>query len=198
MLVNLSEKEALFKIVYYGPGLCGKTTNLIYLYSRMGGNEDELVNLSNRDDRTIFFDFTSVEVGRLGDLSVKFSLYTVPGQSLYSPTRKLVLKGVDGVVFVADSSPKAMVQNIRSLQELGYYLREAEGKILSEIPMVMQFNKRDLPDALPLETMKKLNLWGAPTVEAVAVKGEGVMETLNLIIKLVLKHHSRVFKRRGG
>ena len=196
MIVNLSEGEVSFKIVYYGSGLCGKTTNLIKIYSKMGKDAGELVNLANRENRTIFFDFASLELGKLGDLSVKFGLYTVPGQSLYSVTRKLVLKGVDGIVFVVDSSPKAMKHNIRSLQELGYYLRQVENKILSEVPMVMQFNKRDLPDALPLETLNKLNLWNVPTVEAVAVEGKGVMETLNLIMKLVLKEHSRVFQKK--
>ena len=197
MLVNLSEREVSFKIVYYGPGLCGKTTNLLHIYSKTGGDENELVNLSNMEDRTIFFDFASLDLGSLGGLSVKFSMYTVPGQSLYTATRKLVLKGVDGLVFVADSSPRAMKHNIRSLQELGYYLRQMGEKGISQIPLVMQFNKRDLHDALPLETMNKLNIWGVPAVEAVAVEGRGVMETLNLIIKLVLKENSKVFKKRA-
>ncbi len=196
MLVNLSEKEVAFKIVYYGPGLCGKTTNLLYIYSKTTGEKGELVNLANREDRTIFFDFASLEIGKLGGLSVKFGLYTVPGQSLYAATRKLVLKGVDGMVFVADSSPKAMKRNIVSLQELGYYLRQVGEKSVSQIPMVLQFNKRDIPDALPLATMKKLNIWGVPTVEAVATTGKGVMETLNLIVRLVLKENSQVFRKR--
>ncbi len=196
MLVNLSEKEVSFKIVYYGPGLCGKTTNLLYIYSKTTGEKGDLVNLANREDRTIFFDFASLELGKLGGLSVKFGLYTVPGQSIYSATRRLVLKGVDGIVFVADSSPKAMKRNIVSLQELGYYLRQVGEKSVSQIPMVIQFNKRDLPDALPITTLEKLNIWLVPTVEAVATTGKGVMETLNLIIKLVLKENSKVFRKR--
>ncbi len=196
MIINLADKEVSFKIVYYGPGLCGKTTNLLHIYSRMGNGKGEMVSLANKEDRTIFFDFASFDIGKLGDFSVKFSLYTVPGQSVYKVTRKLVLKGVDGLVFVADSDPKRFRSNLVSMQEMAQYLQEVTGVSIKDVPMVIQYNKRDLPDALPLEVLERLNVGGVPTVEAVAIRGEGVMETLNTIISLVLSKYAPVVKGR--
>ncbi len=198
MIINLADKEVSFKIVYYGPGLCGKTTNLLHIYSRMGNGKGEMVSLANKEDRTIFFDFASFDIGKLGDFSVKFSLYTVPGQSVYKVTRKLVLKGVDGLVFVADSDPKRFRSNLVSMQEMAQYLQEVTGVSIKDVPMVIQYNKRDLPDALPLEVLERLNVGGVPTVEAVAIRGEGVMETLNTIISLVLSKYAPVVKGRKG
>ncbi len=197
MLVNLASKEVTFKIVYYGPGLCGKTTNLLQVHSKLkNGERSELVSLANREDRTIFFDFASVDLGTLSGLKVKFSLYTVPGQSIYKVTRKLVLKGVDGLVFVADSSPDRMKANMLSFQEMVAHLREI-GLSLKEVPMVIQYNKRDLPNALPLKVLERFNVRRAPAIEAVAVEGTGVMETLNTIAKLVLSKHASVLKGVG-
>ena len=196
MIVNLADKEVSFKIVYYGPGLCGKTTNLLHIYSRIGNEKGEMISLANKEDRTIFFDFASFDIGKLGDFSVKFSLYTVPGQPVYRVTRKLVLKGVDGLVFVADSAPKRFKSNLVSMQEMAQYLQEVTGVSIKDVPMVIQYNKRDLPDALPLEILGRINVGNVPTVEAVAVRGEGVMETLNAIINLVLSKYAPVIKGR--
>ncbi len=197
MIVNLADKEVSFKLVYYGPGLCGKTTNLLQIYSRIGDKKGEMISLANREDRTIFFDFASFDVGKLGDFSVKFSIYTVPGQSVYKVTRKLVLKGVDGVVFVADSSPSRFKSNLLSMQEMAEHLQEVTGVSIKDMPMVIQYNKRDLPDALPLEVLSRINVGGVPAIEAVAVKGEGVMETLNAIIGLVLSKYAPAIKGAG-
>ncbi len=197
MIVNLADKEVSFKIVYYGPGLCGKTTNLLQIYSRIGNDKGEMISLANREDRTIFFDFASFDIGKLGDFSVKFSIYTVPGQSVYKVTRKLVLKGVDGVVFVADSAPNRFRSNLVSMQEMAEHLQEVAGVSIKDVPMVIQYNKRDLPDALPLEVLGKINVGNVPAIEAVAVRGEGVMETLNAIVSLVLSKYAPAVRGKG-
>ncbi len=199
MIVNLADREVSFKIVYYGPGLCGKTTNLLRIYSRLDKGKGELVNLANKEDRTIFFDFASLNVGRLGGLMVKFSLYTVPGQSLYKVTRKLVLKGVDGLVFVADSSPARFKANVLSLQEMSEYLKEVAGVFVKDIPLVIQYNKRDLADAVPLKLLERINVLGmrVPAFESVATEGKGVMETFNAIMKMVLQRHGSALKGTG-
>ncbi len=194
MIVNLADREVSFKIVYYGPGLCGKTTNLLRVYSKLDRGKGELVNLANKEDRTIFFDFASLNLGKLGGLMVKFCLYTVPGQSLYKTTRKLVLKGVDGLVFVADSSPARFKANVLSLQEMSEYLREVAGVSVKDIPLVIQYNKRDLANAVSLKLLEKINLWGVPAFEAVAIEGKGVMDTLNAIMRMVLQRHGSALK----
>jgi len=196
MIVNLRDREVSFKLVYYGPGLCGKTTNLLQVYSRLGKDKGELVSLANKEDRTIFFDFASLSVGKLGGLTVKFGLYTVPGQSLYKATRKLVLKGVDGLVFVADSSPDRFKANILFLQEMSKHLKEVMGASVKDIPLVIQYNKRDLPNAVPLRLLERINIYGVPDFEAVAIEGKGVMETLDAIMKMVIQKHSSALRRQ--
>ena len=183
---NYQGGEVNIKIVYYGPGLSGKTTNLEFMYSKLPREtKGKMVSMKTRTDRTLFFDFFPIEVGRIGDLSVRFLLYTVPGQVYYNATRKLVLKGADAVVFVADSSPEALGDDRESLQNLEGNLNEL-GMTLGEIPWVMQYNKRDVPGCLSRGLLdKELNTWGVPAFEAVALKGSGVYETFEAIAKLV-------------
>ncbi len=185
---NYAGGEANIKIVYYGPGLSGKTTNLEHMYSKLPReNKGKMVSMKTRTDRTLFFDFLPIEFGELGGLNVRFLLYTVPGQVYYNATRKLVLKGVDAVVFVADSSSDRMADNLESLQNLEENLNEI-GKSLSDIPWVMQYNKRDLAHCLPVERLQsELNTRKAPYYEAVATEGSGVYETFEAIAGLVFK-----------
>ncbi len=175
------------KIVYYGPPLSGKTTNLEYIHSRLDPRvRGQLVSLKTKEDRTIYFDFMQLEMGWIKGLKPKFNLYTVPGQVIYVASRKLVLQGADGVIYVADSQPDKLEANIETLDNLEDNLREL-GYNPEEIPLVMQFNKRDLPQALPAETLRSyLARDGAPCFEAVAVKGQGVIDTLKAAINLVV------------
>jgi mutual gliding-motility protein MglA len=187
MFINWQSKEINLKIVYYGAALSGKTTNLEWMHQKiaptMRGN---LVSLKTREDRTIFFDFMQIELGEIKGLKPKFNLYTVPGQVFYVASRKLVLQGADGVVFVVDSQPDRMKDNLETWQNLRTNLREL-GSDPDTFPVVFQYNKRDLPNALPLETLRtELGCDGRPQVEAVAVQGIGVFETLRPTIKLVL------------
>lgn len=186
--INYAFKEISCKIVYYGPGLSGKTTNLQYVHKKVPQTtKGELISLATDADRTLYFDFLPINIGSIAGFTTKFQLYTVPGQVYYNATRKLVLRGVDGLVFVADSQEPKMEENAESLKNLLDNLQEY-GYNLNEIPMVVQYNKRDLPGALPLEVLEKaFNPNGLPYFEAVAVKGEGVFDTLKLIIKLVLE-----------
>jgi mutual gliding-motility protein MglA len=194
---NYAGGEINAKIVYYGPGLSGKTTNLEFIYSRLPReNKGKMVSMKTRTDRTLFFDFLPVDIGEINGMKVRFLLYTVPGQVYYNATRKLVLKGVDALVFVADSAPDRMQDNKESLQNLEDNLNDL-GMTLKETPWVMQFNKRDLPVALDREAMEKeLNstLVHAPSFEAVANKGAGVYETFEGIAKLVLKNMQEALK----
>ncbi len=186
---NYAGGEVNIKIVYYGPGLSGKTTNLEYMYSKLPReNKGKMVSMKTRTDRTLFFDFLPIEVGELGGLKVRFLLYTVPGQVYYNATRKLVLKGVDALVFVADSSPDRLEDDIESLSNLEENLNEI-GMSLSGTPWVMQYNKRDVPGCMD---RKKLDAglnseWKVPSFEAVATDGRGVYETFEGIAKLVFK-----------
>jgi signal recognition particle receptor subunit beta len=188
-LLNYSNREINAKIVYYGPGLSGKTTNIDLIYRKLRPEQKgKLVSLATQTDRTLFFDFLSVELGEVKGFKTRFHLYTVPGQVFYNATRKMVLKGADGVVFVADSQRQMMDANIESLKNLEDNLR-AYGKSLENIPHAIQFNKRDLPDAVPLEEMyKRLNRHNAPFFEAVATEGKGVLETLSAVSKMVLRN----------
>ena len=183
------------KIVYYGPGLSGKTTNLEFTYSKLPREtKGKMVSMKTRTDRTLFFDFLPIDIGEINGMKVRFLLYTVPGQVYYNATRKLVLKGVDAVVFVADSSPDRMQDNREALQNLEDNLNDL-GLTLKEIPWVIQFNKRDLPNRLEREIMdRELNPNHVPSFEAVASKGKGVYETFEGIAKLVLKNMQEELK----
>ncbi len=186
--INYAFKEISCKIVYYGPGLSGKTTNLQYVHKKVPQpTKGELISLATDADRTLYFDFLPINIGSVAGFTTKFQLYTVPGQVYYNATRKLVLRGVDGLVFVADSQEPKMEENVESLKNLLDNLQEY-GYSLNEVPMVIQYNKRDLPGALPLDVLEKaLNPNGLPSFEAVAVKGDGVFDTLKCIIKIVLE-----------
>ena len=185
---NYVTKEITLKVVYYGPGLSGKTTNLQYLYSVLDPtSRGKFISLATESDRTLFFDFLPVELGRIKDFSVRFQLYTVPGQIRYNATRKLVLKGADAVVFVADSQKDMREQNIESFSNMRENLI-SNNLDPDSIPIVLQFNKRDLPNALSIEELNKdLNAKGYQTIESVAVDGKGVEETFRLITKILLK-----------
>ena len=185
---NYAGGEVNIKIVYYGPGLSGKTTNLEYMYSKLPReNKGKMVSMKTKTDRTLFFDFLPIEVGELAGLKVRFLLYTVPGQVYYNATRKLVLKGVDALVFVADSSPGCLDEDRESLDNLEENLNEI-GISLSSTPWVMQYNKRDVHGCMKKKVLdKKLNTWNVPSFEAVATEGRGVYETFEGIAKEVFK-----------
>ena len=187
--INFAQKQINAKIVYYGPGMSGKTTNLEIVHQRApSGNRGDLTSISTDGDRTLFFDYMPLDLGSIAGMKTCFQMYTVPGQVYYNSTRKLVLQGVDGVIFVADSSPDSMEANIESLRNLEENLNEY-GKSLSTLPHVIQFNKRDLPDAMALEQLEQaLNPHGAPTFEGVASTGQGVFPTLKGLAALVLRN----------
>lgn len=193
MFVNWAFQEINLKIVYYGPGLSGKTTNLEYIYHKIDPSlRGELITLKTREERTLYFDFLQLEVGRIKGMKPKFNLYTIPGQVYYAYSRKIILRGVDGIVFVADSQPDRMTENLDSLMDLEQNLIE-DGLTLEEFPWVLQYNKRDLPRALPLaELNAKLNFHKVQAIEAVASKGHGVLETLKLAIQGVVTHTQKV------
>jgi signal recognition particle receptor subunit beta len=185
--INYASREINCKIVYYGPGLCGKTTNLQYIYDATSPtSKGKLISLATETDRTLFFDFMPLELGTVRGFKTRFHLYTVPGQVFYDASRKLILKGVDGVVFVADSQEERMDANIESLYNLEENLK-ANGYDLSKIPYVLQLNKRDLPNILPVEELvNELKRNGEPVHEAVAATGAGVFDTLKSVAKQVL------------
>jgi len=186
--INYAFREISCKIVYYGPGLSGKTTNLQYVHGRVPAkSRGDLISLATEADRTLYFDFLPIHVGDIAGFATKFQLYTVPGQVFYNATRKLVLRGVDGIVFVADSQAAKMDENIESLSNMYENLKE-NGIDLNEIPIVLQYNKRDLPEVSSIEELQEtLNPDGRPYVEASAVNGTGVFDTLKRITKLVLE-----------
>jgi signal recognition particle receptor subunit beta len=185
--INYSSREINCKIVYYGPGLCGKTTNLQYIFRRTNPEQKgKLISLATETERTLFFDFLPLALGDIRGFRVRFHLYTVPGQVFYAASRKLILKGVDGVVFVADSQVERMEANMESLDDLGINLAE-QGYDLAKLPFTVQYNKRDLANVAPLDNMNKLlNPRNTPSFEAVAVLGTGVFETLKNVAKQVL------------
>ena len=189
VLFNAATKELTAKIVYYGPGLCGKTTNLQHIYDSLPQDgRGKMLSLATQTDRTLFFDFLPIELGTVRGMKTRIQLYTVPGQVFYDATRKLVLRGADAVVFVADSQAQAMDGNKESFQNLIENLRE-QGSDLAKLPHVIQFNKRDIANALPVEVLdRELNRFGAPTFEACATQGRGVKETLKGVALLVLRH----------
>lgn len=185
--VNYVTKEVNCKIVYYGPGLGGKTTNIQYVYQKTsGGNKGNMITLNSENERTLFFDFLPLDLGEIRGFKTRFHLYTVPGQVFYEASRKLILRGVDGIVFVADSQVERMEANIESLKSLEKNLLE-QGYEMGKIPLVFQWNKRDLPNTTSVKDLHEaLNKIKAQEFEAVAVKGNGVFETLKVISKLVL------------
>ncbi len=186
--INYSSREVSCKIVYYGPGLSGKTTNLQYVHAKVpGSTRGDLISLATEADRTLYFDFLPINIGTINGFQAKFQLYTVPGQVYYNATRKLVLRGVDGLVFVADSQADKLDENIESLSNLEENLREY-GYDIDDIPLVIQYNKVDLPNILSIEELQQaLNPTGRPYFTAVAPQGQGVFDTLKMIIKLVLE-----------
>ncbi len=190
--INYSSREINCKIVYYGPGLGGKTTNLQYIYDKMSPDtKGKLISLATETERTLFFDFLPLALGEIRGFKTRFQLYTVPGQVFYDASRKLILRGVDGVVFVADSQVERMDANIESVENLKVNLKE-NGYDFEKIPLIVQYNKRDLPNCSDMEEMRKLlNEKAAPEFEAVAVKGIGVFETLKAVSKLVLMELKR-------
>lgn len=185
--VNYVTKEVNCKIVYYGPGLGGKTTNIQYVYQKTSGeNRGNMIALNTENERTLFFDFLPLELGEIRGFKTRFHLYTVPGQVFYEASRKLILRGVDGIVFVADSQVEKMEANLESLRSLEKNLIE-QGYDVEKMPIVMQWNKRDLPNVTSIKDLSQaLNKWKCPEFEAVAVKGDGVFDTLKMISKLVL------------
>jgi len=186
--INYAFREISCKIVYYGPGLSGKTTNLQCVHDRLPANSrGDLISLATEADRTLYFDFLPLSVGEIGGFATKFQMYTVPGQVFYNATRKLVLRGVDGIVFVADSQRAKMDENLESLADMDDNLR-SYGIDPTQMPIVMQYNKRDLPEVASIEELEAaLNPDGHPYVEASAVNGTGVFDTVKRISKLVLE-----------
>jgi len=199
VLFNYATKEITAKIVYYGPGLCGKTTNLQFVYDSLpSNNKSKMLSLSTKTDRTLFFDFLPLDLGKIRGMRTKLQLYTVPGQVYYNSTRQLVLKGADGIVFVADSQDFALDANLESLQNLEDNLKR-QGIRIREIPLVMQFNKRDLPNALPERELEaEINKLGVPHFGSVATTGIGVEETLKGITQLVLAHLIKKYGLEGS
>jgi len=185
--INYASREINCKIVYYGPGLCGKTTNLQYIFKKTKpGSRGKMISLATETERTLFFDFLPLALGEIKGFKTRFHLYTVPGQIFYDASRKLILKGVDGIVFVVDSQIERMDANIESFENMKINLKE-QGYNLNSIPYILQYNKRDLNNIIPVSELKKiLNVDGVPDFDGVAFNGVGVFETLKSIIKLVL------------
>lgn len=185
--INYAAREINCKLVYYGPGLCGKTTNLQHIYSKVEpSTKGKLISLATETERTLFFDFLPLELGSIRGFKTRFHLYTVPGQVFYDASRKLILRGADGVILVADSQIERLEANIESLENLEANLAEQNLK-LDRLPFVLQYNKRDLPNIVPVEELQAvLNANNVPWFEACAKKGIGVFETLKGVAKLVL------------
>ena len=194
--INYALREISVKIVYYGTGLCGKTTNLQVIHRKVPTEfRSDMVSLATETDRTLFFDFLPLDLGKIKGFSTKFQLYTVPGQVYYNATRKLVLRGVDGVVFVVDSAPEKLQENIESFKNLEENLSEY-GYQRENIPIILQYNKRDLPNPMPIEKLNSLiNKFQLPWSEAVAVQGKGVFESLKLMGKLVIDNLNKKYSR---
>jgi len=190
--INYSSREINCKIVYYGPGLCGKTTNLQYIYNRTNPNaKGKMISLATETERTLFFDFLPLSLGEIRGFKTRFHLYTVPGQVFYDASRKLILKGVDGVVFVVDSQISRMEANIESIENLRFNLQD-QGYDLDKIPYVIQYNKRDLPSIVSVEELRSLiNPGKVPDFESVSTTGQGVFDTLKAVAKLVLTELKR-------
>ena len=190
-MINYASREINCKIVYYGTGLGGKTTNLEYIYSRVNPEtKGKMISLATETERTLFFDFLPIDLGEVRGFKTRFHLYTVPGQVYYNASRRLILKGVDGIVFVADSQAARAEANIESMHNL-YENLETYGYDLETIPFAIQYNKRDLDDILPPEDLRaQINPMGVPDFEAVAIEGTGFFETLSCVSKLVVEELS--------
>jgi mutual gliding-motility protein MglA len=197
--LNRLNRELLFKIVFYGPGLGGKTTTLQHVHSATKPeNRGNMVSLATDTDRTLYFDFLPVKLLKLGDITVKLQLYTVPGQVYYSATRKLVLSGADGIVFVADTQSGRNEANLESLDDLNTNLAE-QGRKLSAVPHVFQWNKRDLPDVVPVDELdRRFNLFGVPSVATIAIRGDGVFDVLERITRVVVEAYRADLPPPGG
>ena len=187
-LINYAGREINCKIVYYGTGLGGKTTNLEYVYSKVNPDaKGKMISLATETERTLFFDFLPIDLGDVKGFKTRFHLYTVPGQVYDNASRKLILKGVDGVIFVADSQAERMEANIEAMHNL-YENLDSYGYDLTTIPFAMQYNKRDLPNAMPMADLRaQLNPMGVPDFEGVATEGRGVFETLGAVSKMVVQ-----------
>lgn len=187
-LVNYSTKEITFKIVYYGPAMSGKTTNLRYIYDKLPQElKGKFTSIATQDERTLFFDFLPLDLGNIKGYTIKLSLYTVPGQAIYSLTRKTILRATDGIIFVADSQKLIFEKNIESLKDMVENMKEY-GLNIENTPILLQYNKRDLQDIISVEELNKsLNFNSFPYFEAIATQGIGVMESLKLISKLVIR-----------
>lgn len=196
VLFNHATREMTAKIVYYGPGLCGKTTNLMVIFDKLDPkSKGKMLSLATKTDRTLFFDLLPVDIGKVGSFNLKIQLYTVPGQVFYNETRKLVLRGADAIVFVADSQPSMVDSTRESFTNLLENMAENQIDV-NDTPIVIQFNKRDIPGVLPVEELQTLlGFEGYPYTEASAIKGEGVMETFKLVSKITAKH---LFNRLKG
>ncbi len=187
-MINYASREINCKIVYYGTGLGGKTTNLEYIYSRVNPEtKGKMISLATETERTLFFDFLPIDLGEVRGFKTRFHLYTVPGQVYYNASRRLILKGVDGIVFIADSQASRAEANIESMHNLHENL-ETYGYDLKEIPFAIQYNKRDMTDILPVGDLRsQINPMGVPDFEGIAIEGKGVFETLSCVSKLVVK-----------
>ena len=187
-MINYASREINCKIVYYGTGLGGKTTNLEYIYSRVSPDmKGKMISLATETERTLFFDFLPIDLGEVRGFKTRFHLYTVPGQVYYNASRRLILKGVDGLVFVGDSQANRAEANIESMHNL-YENLETYGYDLETIPFAIQYNKRDMPNVLsPEELRAQINPMGVPDFEGVAIEGKGVFETLSCVSKMVIK-----------
>ena len=195
MQLDFRTRELTIKLVYYGPGLCGKTANLQYIYGKTNpGARGKMISLATETERTLFFDFLPLALGEIRGFKTRFHLYTVPGQVFYDASRKLILKGVDGVVFVADSQIARMEANLESMENLRNNLAE-QGYSLDNIPFVIQYNKRDMPGVVPVDELRsQLNPKDVPEFEAIAPQGVGVFDTLKAVAKLVLQE----LRKAGG
>jgi len=193
VFINYGLNQIDLKIVYYGPGYSGKTTNLEWAHAHIDPNlRSDILNLKTREDRTIFFDFMQFEVGKIKGLTPKFNLYTVPGQDIYTVSRKIILNGVDGIIYVADSNKERMRDNLFTMIDLVKNLRANKHQV-ENFPIILQYNKRDLPDALPVEALRKtLNRFNAPEFEACAKNGIGVFESLKKVIDLTVARVSKM------
>ncbi len=187
-MINYASREINCKIVYYGSGLGGKTTNLEYVYSRVNPDtKGKMISLATETERTLFFDFLPIDLGEIRGFKTRFHLYTVPGQVYYNASRKLILKGVDGIIFVADSQAERQEANVEAMHNL-YENLESYGYDLEEIPFAIQYNKRDLSNIMPVEALQRqLNPAGVPDFEAIALEGRGVFDTLKAVSKMVVK-----------
>jgi len=187
-MINYASREINCKVVYYGSGLGGKTTNLEYVYSRVNPDaKGKMISLATETERTLFFDFLPIDLGEIRGFKTRFHLYTVPGQVYYNASRRLILKGVDGLIFVADSQRSRLEANIEAMHNL-YENMESYGYDIDTIPFVIQYNKRDLPDIMSTEELRSvLNPMNVPDYDAVAIEGDGVFQTLSAVSKLVVK-----------